>query len=155
MFITRLVKALNSYSIPYAIVGGQALAIHGAVRGTIDVDFITKWNLKNLKLIHECLIEFGLQPRLPITPEDLFNFKDEYIKNRNLIAWNYLNPKNPSEIVDIIITTDLKNKKLKKINLLDVSINVLSIPDLIQMKKNAGREQDLIDIKALEKIYEN
>jgi len=154
MFILKVCRALSRYKIPYALVGGHAVALHGAVRGTIDVDFITKISLKNFKLIAHALSEIGLSSRLPITPEDLFAFKDEYIKNRNLIAWNFINTKNPSEQVDVVITFDLLGKKIHKMKLNKDVINVISKADLIEMKKISGRQQDFIDIEALEVLDE-
>ena len=40
MFILKVVKALNAYKVHYAVVGGYAVALHGAVRGTVDLDLI-------------------------------------------------------------------------------------------------------------------
>jgi hypothetical protein len=40
MFILKVVKALNAYKVHYAVVGGYAVALHGAVRGTVDLDFL-------------------------------------------------------------------------------------------------------------------
>jgi len=154
MFFLKAIKQLKKYKIPYAIVGGQAVALHGAVRGTLDIDFILKWNLKNLELTEKAFAEINLQSRLPITANDLFKFKNEYIKNKNLIAWNFINPLNPAEQIDIIITTDLTGKSIKKMKVKNEIINILSKKDLIKMKKIAGRDQDLIDIEALEKLDE-
>ncbi len=154
MNIIKFVKAFKKHKIPYAIVGGHAVALHGAVRGTIDIDFITKLTLKNLKLIELALNELGLVSRLPINATELYHFKDEYIKNKNLIAWNFTNPQNSAEQVGIIITFDLKNKAVKKLKIHNEVINILSKRDLIEMKKFSGRKQDLIDIEALEKINE-
>ncbi|MCB9091351.1 MAG: hypothetical protein H6621_10060 [Halobacteriovoraceae bacterium] len=152
--IIALSKIFAKYKIPYALVGGHAVSLHGAVRGTIDIDVITKWNLKNLKNIEKALEEIGLTPRLPITAEDLFKFKEEYIRNKNLIAWNFINPQKPSEQVDVIITIDLTGKKVKNIKTSQGTLKVLSVEDLINMKKDSGREQDLLDVEALEKLYE-
>ena len=51
MFLIKVVDKLREKNIPYAIVGGHAVALHGAVRGTLDIDLIIKWTLKNLFLI--------------------------------------------------------------------------------------------------------
>ena len=155
MFILKIASVLDKYQIPYAIVGGYAVALHGAVRGTIDVDLITKWNLKNLIAIEKALNEIGLTSRLPITSEELFNFRDEYIKNKNLVAWNFINTQNAAEQIDVIITFDLKNASIKKIKIQEQVLNVISKKDLLRMKKKSGRDQDLIDIKALEKLDED
>jgi hypothetical protein len=152
MFLIKLIKKLDDLKIPYALVGGHAVAFHGAVRGTLDIDLVIKWTLKNLKDLEMALKDLGLSSRLPLTYEEVFNFKDEYIKNRNLIAWNFINPDNPTEQVDIILTTDLSRKSVVSKKIGEIYAKVLSKKDLIEMKKQSGRKQDLIDIEALEKL---
>ncbi|MCF6317895.1 MAG: hypothetical protein L3J83_01240 [Proteobacteria bacterium] len=152
MFLIKLTQELNKHNIPYAIVGGQAVGIHGAVRGTMDVDLILKWSLKTLEKTEAVMKSMGLESRLPISAKDVYYFKDEYINNRNLMAWNFYNPVHPSEQVDIVITHDLTKLKSTSIKYQDTVIKVLSKKDLIQMKKDSGREQDLFDIEALEKL---
>ena len=60
------------------------------------------------------------------------------IENRNLIAWNFININNPTESVDIILTEDLKKVKTKIIKSRDKILKVVSIGDLIKMKKRSG-----------------
>ncbi len=76
---------------------------------------------------------------MPISANDVFNFRTEYVENRNLVAWSFYNPVDLSEQVDIIITYDLKGKRTKRIDLTDGPIQVLSIKDLIDMKRQSGR----------------
>lgn len=152
MLLIRLIKKLDDFKIPYALVGGYAVALHGAVRGTLDIDLVIKWSLKNLKELERALKDLGLTSRLPLTYEEVFNFKEEYIKNRNLIAWNFINLDDPSEQVDLILTTDLLGKSVVSKKVGDFQVKVLAKKDLIEMKKQSGRKQDLIDIEALEKL---
>jgi len=152
MFITNITQAFNKTGIKYALVGGHAVAIHGAVRGTMDVDFILKWDIFNLEKTEKTLNDLGLVSRLPISANDVFHFREEYINNRNLIAWDFFNPLRPSEQVDIIITHNLIDIKTINVMLQNNKITVISKKSLIQMKKESGREQDLLDIEALEKI---
>jgi len=42
--------------------------------------------------------------------------KKECIKEKNLIGWSFVNPDNPVEMVDVIITWDLQENMIKKIN---------------------------------------
>ena len=154
MFIKKVVGQLEKYHIPYALVGGYAVALHGAVRGTVDVDFIISWSLKNLKLVELSLGEIGLRSKLPINAEDVFKFRDQYIKDKNLIGWNFINSDSPMEMVDVIITWDLKENMIKKVNVKDKELNILVKKYLIEMKRSSGRKQDLIDIQALEQLDE-
>ena len=150
MFIHEICLALDKAEIPYAIVGGYAVALHGAIRGTIDVDVVIQWSFKNLQDTENTFKQMGLVSLIPITAETLFHFREEYIQNRNLIAWNFYDPSNPLNQVDIIINYDLKDEQnTKTIETSLGSIRILSLNDLIKMKKASGRLQDLEDVKAL------
>ena len=134
------------------MVGGQAVALHGAVRGTIDVDIALRWTRLDLSRAEAALQGLGLVSRLPFTAEDVFEHRDEYIAERNLVAWNFYSPNAPMNAVDIIIPYDLTAKETTRITLSTGTIQVLSIKDLIAMKRASGRAQDLADISALEKL---
>ena len=152
MFILKVASALNKARVPYAIVGGHAVSLHGAVRGTVDVDLITRWSLENLIRIQSALMEIELSPRLPINPENLFHSRDEYVKNKNLVAWNFINSDNPTEQVDVVITYDLTGVTIREFKIQGETLPVISKKDLIAMKKASGREQDLLDVSALERL---
>ena len=74
------------------------------------------------------------------------------MQNRNLIGWNFYNPDNPAEQVDIVINFDLKGKKLDDISTPQGTIRILSKKDLIKMKQASGRPQDLEDVRALKRL---
>lgn len=150
--LERICRALDRAGVRYAVVGGHAVALHGAVRGTVDIDVVVNWNKKTLAAAEMALKEIGLVSRLPISAEDIFNFRDEYIRNRNLVAWNFYNPDNLAEQLDIIITYDLKGKRTMKIDLPDGQIRVLSLKNLLEMKRQSGRPQDVEDVAALERL---
>jgi len=152
VLLLKIVHKLKEHKIPYAIVGGHAVAFHGAIRGTLDIDLITKLNLKTLQKIESALGELGLTSRLPIGAIDLYKFRLEYIKNKNLVAWNFINLRDSSEQIDIIITLDLLDVKTKTIKIGSESIKIIAKDDLIKMKKISGRTQDLADIEALKKL---
>ena len=152
LFLNKICSALDDKGIRYAIVGGHAVALHGAVRGTVDVDIALAWSLKTVQATEQALLDNGLVSRLPLNADDVFEFRDEYAKKRNLIAWNFYNPNNPTEQVDIIITYDLKGRKVKNIETSGGNIRILNRKDLIDMKQESGRPQDLEDIKALRKL---
>jgi len=152
MFLLKVVNSLEKQGVRYALVGGHAVALHGAVRGTIDLDFVIQLNEKAFQSAEQAFLDIGLRSRLPVNAEDVFRFREEYIKNRNLIAWSFYNPNNPIEIVDIIITEDLKKMKTITKKVVGKNIRLASIPDLIAMKLKSNRPQDIEDIKALEKL---
>lgn len=152
MFIHQVCSALNKAKIPYAIVGGYAVALHGAMRGTIDVDIVIHWTLKHLENVEKVFKEIGLVSSLPIDANSVFHFREEYIQKRHLIAWSFYDAINPINQVDVIINYDLKNAQTTTIKTSLGKLRVLSRKDLIAMKKASGRPQDLEDVKALEKL---
>jgi hypothetical protein len=152
MFVKRVIQSLDKYKVCYALVGGYAVALHGVLRGTVDIDLAIGLQKRQFAAVEKAMAEIGLQPRLPVSAEDVFVFRNEYIQNRNLKAWSFSNPDNPLEMVDILITEDAKKIKTVEKKVDRLRIRVASIADLIRMKTLSGRPQDIEDIKALEKM---
>ena len=151
MRLSELVRALKKEKINYMIVGGYAVNFHGYSRNTVDIDLIIKFTLANLKKIEKLLQQMGMVSRLPIDAVSIYNFRDEYIKNRNLIAWNFYNENDPTDQIDILINHDVSDFKSEKFRVGQLEFKVISKKDLIRMKKKAGRDKDLLDIKELTK----
>jgi hypothetical protein len=154
MWFIKVIQELNRSKVEYAIAGGYAVALHGAVRGTVDIDLVLVLTEKNLLAAEKALMNLNLQSRIPVTAKEIFNFRKEYLQKRNLIAWSFVDSKDPSRVVDLILTDDLKKLSSVKKKMAGLQVPVLSIKSLIQMKKAAGRPQDLEDVKALEEINE-
>jgi predicted nucleotidyltransferase len=57
-----------------------------------------------------------------------------------------------ADSVDIIITDDLRNMKMKKIRSGNFRLRVVSLEDMIKMKQKSASPQDLEDIKALRSL---
>jgi hypothetical protein len=152
-FLLRISKAFETYKVPYALVGGYAVALHGAVRGTVDIDCIIEHSEVHFVACEKALLSIGLTPRLPVSAHEVFQFRAEYIARRNLIAWGFYNPANPVEVVNVIITRDLAELKAVNLRYGIEKVCVLTVPDLIEMKRASGRPQDLEDIKMLEGLH--
>lgn len=150
MFLYKLTDAFDQAGLKYAVVGGFALGLHGIIRATVDVDFVMKLNLDSFELAEKVLAQLGLQSRLPIRAQDLIKMRKEYIKNRNLLAWSFVDPKNPINQVDILITKNLSQLKTQTVSLGGRKIVVATLEELLRMKTAAGRPQDLLDIAMIE-----
>ncbi len=152
MFVVRVIRALEAKKVKFAVVGGWAVALHGAVRGTVDLDIVIALTKDNTRRAVAALKSIGVEPRLPLTADEVIDFREEYIKNRKMLAWRFINPSDSTEVVDILIIEDLRSLKTTFVKLAKGRIPILAIEELIQMKKRAGRPQDLEDIKALERL---
>lgn len=152
MFLIKLSEVLKKNKVEWALAGGYAVALHGAVRGTIDVDIVVSLTEQNLELVEKSLLSMGLVCKIPVSSKDLFHFRQEYIKNKNLIAWSFVNPTNPTELVDILVIHDANDFEIDEKKISHHKIPILSVNSLIKMKRKSGRPQDIEDVKALEKI---
>jgi len=151
MFLFEVTDSFQRARVGYAIVGGYALVLHGIVRATIDVDLIINLKLSDFARAEEALLAIGLKSRLPVRAAEVYKMREEYIRNRKLIAWSFVDYSDPSKQVDIIITEDLKAVKTDTVSVGGRKIKVASLKDLLRLKKLAGRPQDLLDAK---KIHE-
>jgi hypothetical protein len=147
MFLYEVINSVESVKVKYAIVGGYALALHGIVRATMDVDLVLSLTLKDFELVEKAFQKIHLKSRLPIRAQDVIKMRKEYIEQRNLIAWSFVDYQNPSRQVDILITEDVTNLDVEKISVGGRKIPVASLQDLLNMKLKAGRPQDLLDIE--------
>lgn len=152
MFIIRLAESFDKAGVDYAVVGGMAVALQGIARGTIDIDLAINLTRESFENAVKALEGLGLQSKLPIDAKTVFAFRNEYIERRNLIAWSFANPKAPHEVVDILLTQDRRKVKVNSISVAGYKIKVASIPDLIRMKTDSGRPQDLEDVRALKEL---
>ena len=50
MLLYDVAAAFDEASVPFAVAGGYAVALHGAVRGTVDVDIVLRHDLAKLKV---------------------------------------------------------------------------------------------------------
>jgi len=150
--LERICTALRKAGIRYAVVGGHAVALHGAVRGTVDIDIVLAWTRNTVAGAEAALNEIGLVSRLPVSANEIYDFRDEYVENRNLVAWKFYDPADLSVQVDIVITYDLKGHKTRRIDLPAGPVPILAIRDLIEMKRDSGRPQDIEDVAALERL---
>ena len=152
MFVYAVADALRKARVRFALAGGYAVALHGAVRGTVDVDIVLRLSRRDFIAAEAALRALGLVPRLPVSAAQVFDFREEYIEHKNLVAWSFANPGDPSQLVDIVITYDLARLRTKIIKSGGRALPVVAVADLIAMKKASGRAQDLEDIRALEEL---
>lgn len=151
----RVFQALNEAKVKYLVVGGVAVNLHGYARFTGDLDLVLLLEENNLVQMKSVMDKLGYKERLPISVLSLSNetHVQEWLDEKNMKAFSFMPAKDNPLQIDIIIEESLqfdqlrKNQIMKRIS--DVSIPVISMPDLVQMKKKANRAQDLMDLEAL------
>ena len=150
MLLYEVTDAFNAGNLEYAVLGGFGMALHGLVRATMDIDLAINLNRADFELAESILSQIGLTGRLPVRAKEVFAMREEYIEHRNLIAWSFVDYRNPSRQVDIIITHDRRRLKTQTVAVAGRKISVVTLPELLRMKKAAGRPQDLVDVATIE-----
>lgn len=132
---------LDANEVEFMIVGGYALAYHGAPRYTGDIDVFVKPDLKNAKRIIKVLEEFGFS--------SLELSFDDFQKEDNVIQLGL--PPVRIDIVTSISGVSWEEADATKEPGLygDVPVFYIGKNQYIANKKAIGRAKDIADIEAL------
>ncbi len=149
MFVLDVTQELIKRKIKFALVGGYALAMHGIVRATMDVDLVIGLTKTALSEAESAMKELGLTSRIPMSAADIVEFREEYIEKRNLVAWSFVDFKDPTRQVDLLIVLGIDEIEVEKISFGGRSLPVASLKSLLQMKLASNRSEDQSDIRLL------
>lgn len=158
MYYFDLLKEFHSSGIKYMIAGGLSVNLHGIPRVTQDLDIIISLDSTNIAALNIVMKKLGFLPSLPVNPEYLADssIRESWIREKNLIAFTFHHTSDNYRVVDIVLVHPLdfesayQNRTVKTVR--DFTINLVSIDDLIKMKKFSGRSQDISDIEMLQKL---
>ena len=140
--IIKIANFLSDLSIPYMIIGGQAVLLYGEPRLTRDIDITLGIDIDKLELILKNLLLYNLKP-LPENPSEFVNK-------------TYVLPAEDSDLnirVDFIFTqTPYERQAINRANkviIKDKVINFASVEDLLVHKIFAGRARDIEDARII------
>jgi hypothetical protein len=154
----KIFKELNRAKIDYLVVGGLAVNFHGIPRMTYDLDLMLLLEPDNILKMVAKLTKWGYRPRAPVDPRDLAdaNKRESWIVEKGMKAFFFSSPSSPIGEIDLVIESPIPYEQLKSraifITVEEVEIPVISLDDLVQVKKSSGRQQDLRDLDNLGKI---
>lgn len=137
----ELLELLNEQGVDYLIVGGYALALHGAPRFTGDLDIYLSTHSDNAKKVLTVLEKFGFG-MLNLTEDD-FTHDDQIIQLGV-----------PPVRIDFVTSIDGVEWETAWDNRIkgewaEVPVSYLSKDDFIENKRASGRMKDLADIESL------
>jgi hypothetical protein len=143
--ISRLLtvcRLLNAAGVRYVIVGGFALALHGAIRATKDVDVLIDPTLDNARRALQALqgLTYGIARELDppdIIAKPITIIGDDPRVDLLTLAWSV-------RYADAAPT-------MLRIRIEDVEIPVADLDTLIRSKQT-GRLQDRADVETLEEL---
>ena len=139
-----LLSGFNAHGVEYLVVGAHALAAHGHVRATKDLDLWIRPSAENATRTHGALAAFGA-PVGELTVEDL--------TTPGLVFQIGIEPVRVDVIneIDGVEFEDAWPARVE-VDLDGLVVGVLSRRHLIENKRASGRLQDLADIERLEQL---
>ncbi len=156
--LVAVFRLLNEANVRYIVVGGIATVLHGYVRTTADVDLIVDLHAEEAEKAIRALSGYGFAPQIPV---DALAFADaeqrnRWIEEKNMEVFSLVHRDNPGLTVDLFarypIPFEILWSRSVLMDLGDTKVRVCAIDDLIELKRIAGRQQDLADIEQLSRI---
>lgn len=158
MLYEEIFREFQNKKAKYVVVGGIAFNLLGGARNTLDMDILVEMSDENLRKIVSVLKKAGYHVKQPVDPMLIAdkNKRDNWIKNKNMRAFNFYKGLDTYEEVDIVINSPVSFEEVYK-SALDVSekglrFKVISPRYFVKMKKASGRDKDLDDIKKLKMV---
>lgn len=139
----RITRALDERGIPYALVGGLAVAVHGVPRATADIDLLIRPEHAEdaVELIKGLGFPFAA---LPLTFSDGMTLRRvTRIEDGEALS------------VDLLLVNEALEPAWASRERRDTQMGPLQVigrEALVQMKLGAGRAQDLADVERLQEI---
>lgn len=138
----ELLSTFVDHDVEFLIVGAHALAAHGHVRATKDLDVWVRPSAENAKRVMVALSAFGA-PLARVSEEDFAELGIVFQIGVPPVRIDVL-----TEITDLAFAEAWPNRV--KTTFAGVEVHVISKADLIRNKRAAGRLQDLADVERLE-----
>ncbi|MBN3033284.1 MAG: hypothetical protein JW873_04235 [Candidatus Saganbacteria bacterium] len=160
LFYGDVFKKLKEKKVKYVVVGGIAVALHGAPRFTADADLALELVPANIEKFLSALKELGYQPKAPVDPLEFADPRKRaaWIEQKNMKVFSFWKSDEPLKLIDVFVNNPIDFGELRKKIIIKkaagLEIPIPSLEHLIALKKLSGRPQDLRDIELLEQLHD-
>ena len=142
-----MLLALDEENADYLIIGAHALAAHGVIRATLDVDLWVRPTAKNALATYNALVRFG-------APVSAHGVGKAYFAKPDRVYQIGLPPRRIdllSSISGVTVREGFSGAVVLPFG--GAPRKVLSIAMLIQNKRATGRTKDLADVERLQATH--
>lgn len=160
--VQKIFEMLNRREVRYLLAGGLAVAAHGYLRFTADVDLVLDLEQDNLKAAVRVFTSLGYRPRAPVALEDFADpeKRRKWIIEKGMTVFSLWSPEHPATEIDIFAEEPLPFQEAyeRRVCLTvaeGIVACVISLDDLLDLKRRAGRAMDLADIEKLIAVRED
>lgn len=144
----RILADLNRAGVRYVLIGGIAVIRHGFVRATRDIDAIVSQSATNRKLIRNLVMQWeATRPDGSSIPGDSFEpGRDLHLLTRYGEVDLLADHPPPLSFEELSSRADARRVD-------SIPAPIVSFADLVALKRLAGRDQDLFDLRNLEEAH--
>jgi hypothetical protein len=142
--LREFIELLNSRSVDYVVVGGHAVAFHGYVRYTGDIDFLVRPTAENAALLVSVLKTFGFT--------DAEKLEAALGEPHKIVQLG--RPPNRIDLLTSVSGVDFDRfwKRAVAGDLDGIPVRFPDLQCLLDNKRASGRMKDLADVAELEKV---
>jgi len=144
----RILEDLNRAGVRYVLIGGIALIRHGVVRATRDVDAVVAPGSDNIERLRGLIAEWGAtRPDGSAVPaESLAPGRQVHLAtpHGDLDLLAEFSP--PLSFDELLARSDTRHVD-------GIEAPICALADLVALKRMAGRDQDLVDLRQLETAH--
>ncbi len=136
-----LLRLLNAHRVEYLVIGGYAVAFHGFIRATKDIDLFFRNTPANIRHLMDALLDFGISPDM--MDEELFARPGQVVRIGH-----------PPAMVEMLnameaVSFDEAWASRQRGHYGGEDVAFISLEHLLANKKAVGRPRDLRDIEEL------
>lgn len=152
-----ILAALRAHGVDFVVIGGLAVAAHGFVRATKDVDVVPRGESENRHRLYEALVSLGASPLElgDFRPEELpVPFSPEGLDEGG--NWALGTTAGRIDVLQWVAAVDDYDALSSRALAVEVDgvgrVLFAGYDDLVAMKRAAGRPQDELDLAELERL---
>lgn len=150
--LERIVRVLQKHGVEFVVIGGEAGAMHGNPLPTFDTDLCYGRSEKNLRALEAALKEIGVElrgapPGLP--------FKADFRTLVNGSNFTFTTPMGDLDLLGYVEPIGAYEQVVKGADRVQTpfgEVLIISLDDLIRIKRHLGRPKDLLALQQLEAI---
>ncbi len=134
-----LLRLFTEHGVEYVVVGAYAMAAHGVVRATGDIDLFVRPTVDNASAVFDALVEFGA-PLAEITADDFAVAGTVYqigVVPSRIDILTEIDGVSYDQVGSVMLNVD------------DLSVPFLNLESLKRNKASTGRAKDLLDLELL------
>lgn len=150
--------ALDSAGVRYLVAGGLAVNAHGVLRFTRDLGVVVELVSENIARAFAALEGLGYRPSVPITAAEFADRaqRQRWIDEKGMQVLQFWSDAHRETPIDMFVREPFPFDEEYERALLKplhgaIPVRFVSLGTLIEMKRQAGRPEDLADIEQLSK----